>query len=134
MEVNHFNKHKYLEIVSNAINRMANNSMIYKGWTITILSIIGAVAVDKGNYKLFYTGLVPILGFYIADVYYLWLEQIFRELYKTACTLSEDEINYSMNIQPYKTKCPICKAIFSWSQIFYLILALISVGVAWLIN
>lgn len=129
MSDNHTNKHKHLEFVTNSIGRMAHNSTLYKGWAITIFSIIGAVAVDKDKYQLFYLGLLPVIGFYIADVYYLWLEQVFRELYKNVCNIDEEYIDYSMNIDKYKKSCSVVKALFSKSQLFYLVLLLISISV-----
>lgn len=129
MSSTHENKHKHLDFVTNAIERMAHNSTLYKGWTITIVSILGAVAVDKSNFQLFYLGLIPIMGFYIADAYYLWLEQVFRKLYKDVCSTEEGSINYSMNIKDYKKSCSFLKAAFSGSQVFYLVLAIISIVV-----
>lgn len=118
----HSNQHFHLELITRAIERMAKNSALYKAWTITILSIISAIAIDKGKYELFFLGLFVVFGFYIADAYYLWLEKSYVSLYKiVASKEDESKINYNMNIKDYKTISNLFKALFSMSQIFYLI-------------
>lgn len=99
---------------------------MYKAWTITILSVLSTIAIDKNKYKLFYVEIFTIISFYIADVYYLWLEQIFIKLYAEAA-LNNDEklIDYSMDISFLKKTHKPWKAIFSGSQIFYLVLFII---------
>lgn len=126
MSDTHSNRHKHLELITQAIERMARNSAMYKAWTITMLGVLSTIAVDKNKYELFYVGIFTIVSFYIADVYYLWLEQIFVKLYAEAA-LDKDEklIDYKMDIRSLKKNHSPWKAILSGSQIFYLVLFII---------
>jgi hypothetical protein len=72
---------KHLEFVQGAINRMATNSFLLKGWTVTISAAIFAVAVKGANHHFVLIGLFPALAFWSLDAYYLRRERMFRCLY-----------------------------------------------------
>lgn len=131
---NHTNRQKHLELIIQIIERMAKNSAMYKGWTITILSILSAVAIDKDEYRLMYIGIFVVVSFYIADVYYLWLEQLFVNLYNDVALKKEIDIDYSMDIAKFKVKIKPWKAIKSTSQLFYLIILTVLVVATVLLN
>lgn len=71
----------HLSLIQNAIQRMASNSSACKTWCITLVSAILVMIVDKGKEEYLYLGLFPIIIFAVLDIYYLGLEQVFRNAY-----------------------------------------------------
>jgi len=69
---------KELEIIQGIINRMANNSFLIKGWTITLVVV---TLLLKGNKYHTFIAFIPILVFWFLDAYFLRLERLYRRLY-----------------------------------------------------
>jgi hypothetical protein len=76
---------EHLKMIQDVVKRMAGNSFLLKGWTVTLVSAIFAIAVkeaDKGlDRRLMLIAWGPVLVFGLLDAYYLWQEQLFRKLY-----------------------------------------------------
>ena len=74
-------KEKHLELIQNIITRMAQNSFAYKGWMLTILTGLLALSIQEINSGIHLISIVPIVGFWGLDAYYLRQERLFRKLY-----------------------------------------------------
>ena len=74
-------KSKHLEFVQNIITRMAANSFILKGWTITLISILFALAINNSDTQFIILAIFPAFVFWGLDSYYLRQERLFRKLY-----------------------------------------------------
>ena len=96
------NKHKHLEFIQNAINRMAGNSFLLKGWTVTLVSAIFALAQKDANRVYLLVPILPGLIFWFLDGYFLRQERLFRKLYDHVRLLDEDQIDFSMNTLPFQ--------------------------------
>jgi hypothetical protein len=72
---------KHLEIVQQVITRMAGNSFFLKGWSVTLLSAILAIAVKDSLYRMIWIAFVPVSMFWILDGYFLRQEQLYRKLW-----------------------------------------------------
>lgn len=81
------NKHndmiQYLQMIQSTIDRMSTTSAIFKGFCATIVSGIFAISFTDINKWILLLTLVPILCFFMLDVYYLRLEKRFRTLYNS---------------------------------------------------
>jgi len=77
-------KTKYLELVQAVITRMASNSFVAKGWSITLVTALLALAAKDNNPKFAAVGILPVFMFWSLDAYYLALEKRFRDLYEIA--------------------------------------------------
>jgi hypothetical protein len=75
---------KHLEFLQAAISRMAGNSFVTKGWSITLTTATLGVAVQEGDHVFALIGLLPVLLFWILDGYYLGLERAFIGRFKSA--------------------------------------------------
>ena len=60
---------------------MANNSFLLKGWTVTIVAALFALAAQNANLKFVVLAFFPVVTFWILDSYYLRQERLFRGLY-----------------------------------------------------
>ncbi|MDW7728319.1 MAG: hypothetical protein SCH70_14675, partial [Candidatus Methanoperedens sp.] len=80
-EINMEQKIKHLEFIQGVVNRMATNSFLIKGWCITLVSALFALAAKDANFKYIIIAFIPVPVFWILDSYYLWQERLFRALY-----------------------------------------------------
>ena len=71
----------HLEMLQGVIQRMADNSRYCKLWSITALSAVIFLAARTGIAWHTLIALVPLLLFFLLDVYYLSLERRFRDSY-----------------------------------------------------
>lgn len=114
---------KHLEITQGVINRLANNSFLIKGWSMTILAaaILFIARVESDN-SVFLTlsFTIPVVSFWVLDGYFLWQERLFRGIYNDIRT--QDDSDFQMDI-PAQLKKPNNKwsnAVFSKTlNIFY---------------
>jgi hypothetical protein len=75
---------KHLEFIQGVIARLANNSFLLKGWSVTLVAAILALTVqDPGIYTML-IALFPALVFWGLDAFYLAQERHFREMHKDA--------------------------------------------------
>ena len=75
---------KYLEMIQAAISRMAANSFLLKGWSVTLTSAILGLAVKDARPAIALVAIVPVVVFAGLDAYYLALERKFRSLWQPA--------------------------------------------------
>ena len=86
---------KHLELIQTIISRMANNSFLIKGWTITI-SLAGFGLFANSNKTIFlFLILFSTIIFWILDAYYLRQERLFRKLYEEASIIKNSRKNSS---------------------------------------
>jgi hypothetical protein len=67
-----------LKMIQDIIKRMASNSFLIKGWTI---SLVVATLLLKGDRFQAFIAFIPLLVFWCLDAYFLWLERLYRRLY-----------------------------------------------------
>lgn len=97
---------KHLELIQGVITRMANNSFMLKGWSLTVVTgILALGAAAPGNHKLLWLIGMPVFLFWCLDGYYLWQERLFRRLYDDVRT-SPHPVNFSMNTEDVKERRP----------------------------
>ncbi len=95
------NKHKHLEFVQAAVNRMANNSFLLKGWSVTLIAALFALAAKDANQAYMLIAYFPLLIFWCLDAYFLRQERRFRALYNQVRQMNEADIDFSMNTEPF---------------------------------
>lgn len=127
------NKHKHLEMIQGVINRMAANSFSLKGWAVTLVAGIFALASKDTDKLYFLVAYVPIIVFWGLDSYYLLQERLYRALYGKVRKLDDNKIDYDMNanLPEFKSnKNSFWSCVISPTELwFYLPLALISAGI-----
>jgi hypothetical protein len=96
------NKQKHLEFVQGAVNRMASNLFLLKGWTITLIAALFALAAKDTKNIYFLIAFFPALMFWALDAYFLSQERRFRALYDHVRALDESQIDFSMDTAPFK--------------------------------
>ena len=90
----------HLQFIQEVIKRMAGNSFLIKGWSVTLVSALFVLSSkDKLMFFAFLT-YIPIFVFWLLDGYFLWQERLFRRLYDKVRIIDEDKIDFSMSIEP----------------------------------
>ena len=127
------NKLKHLEMIQGIINRMASNSFALKGWAVTLVAGIFALASKDSDKIYFLIAYVPIVVFWFLDSYYLLQEKLFRSLYGKVRQLPENKIDFDMNTKKdeFKSEKNTFNAcLFSVTEAgFYIPLAILSAGI-----
>jgi len=90
-------KLKHLEMIQGIINRMAGNSFLLKGWSVTLISALFALAAKDSNQYFLYLAYFPCVAFWSLDGYFLWQERMYRKLYQQVSAKNADEIDFDMN-------------------------------------
>lgn len=72
---------KHLEMLQQVITRMANNSFLVKGWSITLISALLALATKDKIQLMAYVAILPWLAFWMLDGFFLHQERLFRRLF-----------------------------------------------------
>lgn len=86
-----------MEFIQGVINRMAFNSFALKGWTVTLVAGIFALATKDVDTRYFFVVYIPIITFWGLDAYYLLQERLYRALYDKVRNMGEDDVDFSMN-------------------------------------
>ena len=122
-------KHKHLEFIQTTISRMAGNSFLLRGWSITLVVAILTIASQFYKPLYLWIALFVTIVFWLLDSYYLSQERRFRCLYDEV-RVKTGEADFSMKLtENHCKKCTWLSAarapIF---LIFYGVAALILVG------
>ena len=113
---------KHLEMIQRVINRLGRDSFLVKGWSMAILTA-GIIFVARNEVQsgwLALAFLVPVVGFWILDGYFLWQERLFRQVYDEVRT--QETTDFGMNVMKYTNRpgCSWQAAAFSVTlNIFY---------------
>ena len=102
-----------IKIVQDIIKRMAFNSFMIKGWTITLIAI---TLLLRGSKYQTLIAFIPLIVFWILDAYFLKQERLYRRLYKWIIEhrLNTNEYLFDMNAKRFeKEEQSICRIMFS---------------------
>lgn len=100
---------KFLEFIQNTIIRMNTNSAQIKTLCIAIISALFAVYSANQNKQIILIVFMPLCLCCLLDMYYLWQERKFRDLYneviKETSTIKDFDFssfrNYQKGFLPY---------------------------------
>lgn len=73
---------KHLEFIHNVIARLAGNSFWLKGWSVTLVAAIFALAARNATSSFLWVALLPALAFWGLDAFYRGQEHVFRDMHK----------------------------------------------------
>ena len=128
---------KHLEMTQAVINRLGSNSFLAKSWSMTIIvaAMVLIAKPDMQNSHFILVLILPSLGFWILDGYFLWQERLFRQVYGEIRVQSDTDFDMNPMKHKNKPKCSWPAAIFSLTLIiFYIIEIAFIVGVFFIIQ
>lgn len=129
-------KLKHLEFIQNTITRMANNSFLLKGWTITVVGALIGLNKDGLDSKIITIVVFLIAMFWTLDAYFLKQERFFRKRYDEVSKKEEDEIDFSMRLDEGLTsKDDWINVVFSVTlNVFYGVLIFVTLLFGYFLN
>ena len=83
---------------------MASNLFLLKGWTITLIAALFALAAKDSDRTYFLIAYLPALMFWTLDGYFLSQERRFRALYDHVRKLEESDIDFSMDTSAFRSE------------------------------
>lgn len=95
-------KLKHLEFIQNVITRMNSNSFFIKGWTITLVSALFALAAKDSNLKFVMVSYIAIPVFWILDGFFIAVERRYRDLYSEVAAKVESDVDFKMDTSKFK--------------------------------
>ena len=93
---------RHMEMIQGVIDRMAHDSFLVKGWSMTLL-VAGVIFITRGEVRsdfIVLAFIVPVFGFWFLDAYFLWHERLFRRLYNEV--RQREATDFSMDLTKYK--------------------------------
>ena len=87
----------HLQMIQAVITRMAGNSFMVKGWTVTLVTALFALAAADANGFFVYVAYLPTVMFWALDAYFLRQERLFRKLYDHVREAKDGTVDFSMN-------------------------------------
>ncbi|MBU6197460.1 MAG: hypothetical protein KGO93_07860 [Cyanobacteria bacterium REEB446] len=125
--------HKEIDLIQSCISRMASNSFLIKGWTISLIGVVLALIDKQSLASVILLLILPVLSFWFLDAYFLRTERQYRELYKWVLdkrNLNSCEYLYDLNPDRFsdrvsnifKTMFSLTLGLFYGFQIFCIIL------------
>lgn len=84
-------------MIQTIISRMSQNSFSLKGWSITLVAGIFALAAKDANLTVGLISYIPIIVFWFLDSYYLQMERKYRSLYNNLITNKRVETDFDLN-------------------------------------
>ncbi|NOX91412.1 MAG: hypothetical protein GXP18_02850 [Gammaproteobacteria bacterium] len=91
-------KIEYLKMIQAVISRMSHYGFLLKGWGVTLLAAILALATNSTKAELLLlVALLPVIVFWLLDAFFLNTEHKYRALYEQAAKISaEENVNFSL--------------------------------------
>ncbi len=104
---NHLTVH--LQLIQSGISRMANNSFLLRGWSVTLVAALAATAAAAGRDQFAFFALLPGVVFWALDGFYLRQERLFRRLYDAVIAepvSTKGTLAFSMDTSRYQGDVP----------------------------
>lgn len=117
---------EHLKMIQAVISRMAQNSFLIKGWAVTLVAALFALAAADSNPAMVVIALIPATGFWLLDAYFLRQERLFRGLYDQIRSAS-GSVDFSMNTDDSTPKTGIIEVACSPTLLLFYGLALTTI-------
>lgn len=120
---------KHLEMIQGIVSRLGHDSFLVKGWSMTILAagIIFIARSEIQSNEVVSVFLVPVIGFWALDGYFLWQERLFRKVYDEI--RKQETTDFAMNTRKHKPECRWRTAAFSRTLCMFYGIEILFVGV-----
>lgn len=93
---------KEIDLTQACIKRMAQNSFIVKGWTISLVTVVLAFLPEKVNITLLcLLGIIATLCFWYLDAFFLRCERLYRWKYEWIIASRQTNNSYFFDLDPY---------------------------------
>ena len=81
---------RYLEAIQRVIDRLSNTSFILKGWAVSLVAGLTALAASGANQGYVLVAYIPTVVFWLLDAYFLMMERQYRQFFEENMDLSRE--------------------------------------------
>lgn len=93
---------KEIDLIQSCINRMAQNSFVVKGWTITLIAVVLALLPEKVDIQMLsIIGGIATLCFWYLDAFFLKMERLYRWKYEWVIEKRANSNKFYYDLDPY---------------------------------
>lgn len=93
---------KEIDLIQSCINRMAQNSFVIKGWTITLVAVVLTLLPEKIDINLLCcVGFVVTICFWYLDGFFLKTEKLYRWKYEWIISHRAVSNDFCYDLNPY---------------------------------
>ncbi|EGU9323394.1 hypothetical protein ACTBAC_004459 [Vibrio parahaemolyticus] len=89
----------HLTFIQGVINRMGQNSFLLKGWGVTIVAALFALAAQGANKQFVLVAYFPAFMFWLLDAFFLHQERLFRKLYEKVASGDISSDDFTLNTE-----------------------------------
>ncbi len=123
---------KEVDVIERIADRMGYNSFLIKGWAVTlvVITLLFKGAISQISATIISVAIIPLLGFWALDAYFLNIERRYRDLYNwvIANRLKTSDYLLSMKIKRFQQRSDYIKTFFSRTLLgFYGLLIILTV-------
>lgn len=125
---------KHLEMIQALVSRMSSNSFLLRGWSVTLVAGLFALAAKDSNPRLVIISYLPVCAFWLLDGYYLAQERSFRSLYNSVAAREGKVPPFSMDgALTRRPEDHWLAALFAWTLLIFHGALLITVAAVMLV-
>lgn len=132
-------KFKHLDLIQGVINRMASNSFMLKGWAVTLMVGIFALASKDTDKRYFFIAYIPLIVFWGLDAFYLQQERLYRSLYEEVVDTEEENIDFSLKAtfddfskEINKYRCCLFSNTERWFYLPLMVMCTVGIAIAYI--
>lgn len=104
----------HLGFIQGIITRMGTNSFLLKGWSITLVAAMFALAVKDADKRFMLLAYFPVIVFWVLDGFFLHQEKLFRKLYEGVASGAISSDQFTLDTSPVRAQVPsMLRVIFS---------------------
>jgi hypothetical protein len=110
----------HLGFIQAIITRMGLNSFLLKGWSVTLVAAIFALAAKQADRRFVLLAFFPIAVFWLLDAFFLHQEKLFRCLYELVALGKVDSDQFTLDTKGIRGVPGIASVFFSKTlRLFY---------------
>lgn len=111
-------KQCHLGFIQSIITRMAGNSFLLRGWSITLVAAIFSLASKDADGHLVFVAYYAAILFWTLDAYYTRQERLYRRLYEKVANDEIGSLSYTLDTTLVTDSVPPLYKIFISKIIF----------------
>jgi hypothetical protein len=90
----------HLGFIQGVIGRMASNSFLLKGWSLTLVAALFALSSKDADRRFVFLAYCPVVFIWFLDAYFLHQEKLFRKLYEEVAAGRIASEDFSLDTSP----------------------------------
>lgn len=96
----------HLGFIQGVITRMGTNSFLLKGWSVTLVAAMFALAVKDADKRFMIISYFPVFVFWGLDAFFLHQEKLYRKLYEQVANDAVSSDAFSLDTTIVRNQAP----------------------------